>query len=1434
MAPKRRPSAVAAAAETPSKLVLRRPAARAYDPKELCPGLCEAEPCRFSHSEIGRRAGVQPSRGQSSCCFCAADVLKKHLKTSQGKGSITAALAFFHENDDDIYAVACNRITSFCSHEVLDQCLDRLKRLQKKGLTRASRARNAKQKREQRRVAAAAPRIDEWVALLEKRKVQAQPTAENKEEFKQVQRAEARKLAQKLPAIYDQNQQRPTSAWRSFLAEGFSRWACRASWIMCSECHRLEPHKFWPTHVRQHKKHAAVTVKCKYCKSGVGYWAPQLEDVPEPLRNLTDVALEALAMFDIYAGPAERAHPGYWVHTGAIRFSWKTVSVEERLVALPKADWKKARKAYRYLLDKDSGSSYKDFLDLHAKFLRQRQRQLESGDVDVAEPVQWLPMNFMETVGLECALWPHLYWCTEMCETYVRSQDSRRLARVQPQGPAMRGDSSDSEEAEHDAPGAEGSARQSFKASFLAKVFSPVIGYGADWRLAQFVYDLWLWSSLGGAKHCGGASLRGALAGRTFSPVYWQNMHLALVDVVKQIGFPSLFITVAPFEPTAPYHSWLEDELQKTLRARTNLPAAESFHLAHLLVQAAEGLICGTNKQDRSRRDRSWKEHVLGAREETVVEIFGRLEFQDGKRKRHVGPVQNYHGSGRVHLHLLVWMKNLAAVDWAKVLRADLPDEDEPELRDLVKDSQLDYENSAWPVREGPTTYDRQSNSVLLHHPADAKAKNVRAYLPDVLTALQCHMDVQTAHGDGRALLLQYVASYAVKFSDSFATAWLNEEASAYHLARKILSEYHPLEPEMWMQLGAQQFRQVVATPVMRKLSVRTPWTGQEPTQWERMYMECPWREEDCTLLEFVRASTKDGRQRSTRMGGGRRRVAVAAQTNSRLKDAFYGQWLVLNVPFRDIDELWSDRALLVPQGYRCLTLCLLTRPGHWRRPLEVEREMQLEGHREAHIQNVLAMLAGYTAVIDAYLTGQLNLEDHPEPDLRTILAAPEFGFRGALDPEQAAVVENIRDMVRWSMQRRYPDEATTEDLRQFQDQPLEHAPRAGRPLCVLGPGGSGKSTSVEVAVQRAAEAGAHVGIACPTGMLASSYREKFPTLDVDTLHGMFALHKPENETWDLMANFDLMVIDEVGQLSRITFERVMRLWDNAERCPSLVFVGDFHQLRGMDPTRALDSPRWRQVVKRHLRTMRRCQCDELRWKLQLLRTAKPSREQLLQLVRGHRAMPDRGPGVSPEPTTMDVKDILTETPNTTFVVITRRNAALLNDLAVTAIFGHADPVRVVPGDPESNTSNYRRGRLVDCEPARVPIYIGARITLTRNIDKENHFVNGMSAEVVAVRQQCVVVRTKVGNIVTVFPYTDDDLLVDGQPRRATYLPLRLGYAVTLQKVQGATMDHVTIWLDVANVEAAGYVALSRVRRDADWRFIGHVTPHHFTPASGV
>ena len=1455
--------------------VKRRPAARRSGAHERCAGH-EGEVCVFSTQEPGAAARVHRNQPLGERCpFCSVDNLRRCLGQARGKGQITAALAVFEERNDNIFSQAQARISAFISEEAVGACLQRLRRLQKKGTTKEQRGQRAKEKKDAREA-------DQWDRLLARRKAQQRFTREDKSSYRDRARPnELKRLGRKFPAVYNKEgaAKRPGAEWQTPLAASFRQWAEEHSWAMCEQCHRLTPKKFHPKHFRRPGFSRALkhSVKaCKHCARGVGYPVPQLADVPDPLRKLPATVLGALAIFDVHTGPWEQEYNAYRAHTAPIRFSWKSLSVEERLAELgTEQEWEKGKAAFEWLRSADD-SSYKHFLKGHCAFLKQRGALMAGGDVDPGEPVKWLPLRFMETVGLECAIWPHLYWKTNMTETWARSQDIRRQVRAQkkqqeqaeepepaiPMGAGFRGDDSDTEdegamgvEGPEPQPAEEGQPRRqdawgdasddsepegeeegdepeelkraSAKASFVAKIFSPVAGYGACYELQHFVYDLWLASSLGGARNASGTTLRGALAGRVFSPMYWQTQHAGLVDCVRQIGLPHLFITIAPLEAPAPYHAWLEDELAKLLQTRTQLPAAETFHLAHLLMQAAEGLIGGTNKRGREAR-RCWTQHILSGangsgRQQLVAELFARLEFQDGKRRRHTGPNQSYHGSGRAHLHMLVWLSDPTLADWPRVLRADLPDEDEePELRSLVEGSQLDWENSGWPQREQPTAW--EEGALRLHHPEDARKAHVRAWMPDVLGALQCHMDVQV--GDGRALLLQYAASYTSKFSDQFATSWLNEEASDYHLARKVLSEYHPLEPEMWLQLGSHEFRQVLATGVVRRLVVRLPdWeNGPADNSWEAAYMACKWRSEDHSLLDYLRLTNKDGQKRKNA-----RRVCVAAVTNSRLRDDFYGQWLVLNVPFRSFADLWDDRAALVPEGYRMLALCLLKRRGFFR-AAEVRKEMLLEGDRSAHIDNVLAMLEGRAAVVQAYLDGEWTLEAHPEPPI------PEArGERreADLDPEQIAVVNAVRDMTLWALERRYPQDIEAEELEALLQRPVRQAPRQMRPLCVLGPAGSGKSTAVQAAIHRAAEAGAHVGIACPTGVLASSYRELFPALDVDTLHGMFLLHLTAQQACETMSPFDLIVIDEVGQLSQDTFERLLWLWDNADRRPALVFVGDFHQLRGMDPTRATDSARWQQVVQRHLRAMRRCQCPELKWKLELLRSAKPSKQQLLHLLRGHRAMPDRGPDHSPEPTNLDVAGMLEETPNTTFVTITRRAAAVLNQLALEVLHGDAPPEAIRPGDPEDNLDNYdERGRQIGWEPARLPIYVGARVTLTRNLDKPRDFVNGMSATVLGIKGNSVAVQTKTGRVLTVFPYTDEE--VEDPSWRRTFLPMRLGYAATLQKLQGATLDHATIWLDVANVEAAGYVALSRVRKDADWRFMGHMTPHHFTPASGV
>ena len=91
-------------------------------------------------------------------------------------------------------------------------------------------------------------------------------------------------------------------------------------------------------------------------------------------------------------------------------------------------------------------------------------------------------------------------------------------------------------------------------------------------------------------------------------------------------------------------------------------------------------------------------------------------------------------------------------------------------------------------------------------------------------------------------MLLRYVAGYVSKFSDAWGNEWLDDRSSAFALARRILAEYQPLEPEMWLQLGAHLFPQVFAGGTMKRFvtrgSVRPNWPRYAPAS-EKSVLAC-------------------------------------------------------------------------------------------------------------------------------------------------------------------------------------------------------------------------------------------------------------------------------------------------------------------------------------------------------------------------------------------------------------------------------------------------------------------------------------------------------------------------------------------------------------------------------------------------------------------
>ena len=210
-----------------------------------------------------------------------------------------------------------------------------------------------------------------------------------------------------------------------------------------------------------------------------------------------------------------------------------------------------------------------------------------------------------------------------MCETYIRSRDCRRIAKQGIREDADQVETSDSDDDDTPLDFAR-NGRNSAKASFLAKALGPVMGYGSDFKLVQFVYDLWLWSSLGAKRNklANKQPMRLAMSGYSFSPEYWATRHAALIDGVKQLGFPDLFITLAPYEWSFPYHEWVVDEMTRQLRKKLRHPVAETLHIAHVLAQTVVGLLTGANKQSNADTSgKVWASHILGTRMNIPIEL---------------------------------------------------------------------------------------------------------------------------------------------------------------------------------------------------------------------------------------------------------------------------------------------------------------------------------------------------------------------------------------------------------------------------------------------------------------------------------------------------------------------------------------------------------------------------------------------------------------------------------------------------------------------------------------------------------------------------------------------------------------------------------------------------------------------------------------------
>lgn len=114
--------------------------------------------------------------------------------------------------------------------------------------------------------------------------------------------------------------------------------------------------------------------------------------------------------------------------------------------------------------------------------------------------------------------------------------------------------------------------------------------------------------------------------------------------------------------------------------------------------------------------------------------------------------------------------------------------------------------------------------------------------------------------------------------------------------------------------------------------------------------------------------------------------------------------------------------------------------------------------------------------------------------------------------------------------------------------------------------------------------------------------------------------------------------------------------------------------------------------------------------------------------------------------------------------------------------------------------------------PEELILKEGAEVIFTQN-DPQKRWINGTQGVVRQIKAGKITVEKRFGREVTVEPVSFDLMNAEGEiVMSASQFPLNLGYATTIHKSQGATLDKV--WCDLSQLWEPGqaYVALSRLR----------------------
>jgi ATP-dependent DNA helicase PIF1 len=384
------------------------------------------------------------------------------------------------------------------------------------------------------------------------------------------------------------------------------------------------------------------------------------------------------------------------------------------------------------------------------------------------------------------------------------------------------------------------------------------------------------------------------------------------------------------------------------------------------------------------------------------------------------------------------------------------------------------------------------------------------------------------------------------------------------------------------------------------------------------------------------------------------------------------------------------------------------------------------------------------------------------------------------------------------------------------------NAIHSGKNIFLTGPAGTGKSYLLKVLTQEY-----HVRIALTAMTGCAAILLSSTGIKAKTLHSWAGVGLAKESVLELTKRIrnnyhslkrwlctDLLVIDEISMITPEFLEKLNEIAKVLRKSPKpfggiqLLFVGDFYQLPPVskDTVFAFESPIWSELVQEthHLTTITRQKEPEFQEILMEARVGKLS-EKSINTLKGRMIKWDK------------------EEIKPTLLFSRRAEVDRINEQNLRALTGERRTykakcvlgIKAPPGTSLSGPGVDDSAKKMDNDGsyvAELELALGAQVMLVTNIDTDCGLANGSRGVLVGYSEAgfpVVKFRNNITHIIE--PATWQ--LPDFEHIYRSQIPLRLAYAITCHKAQGATLDCALIDIGPSTFEyGQAYVALSRVK----------------------